>query len=132
MSTSSINSDSSLHTAVDWDTGFPDSFAAVTTSRRHPEARVGSLAIIEADDFDHQHSLDRKKNILFMKYRRTISHGKIRQLEPLAESPDGDLAQTDAHSDDTGSIQDRPISPQSTSSRGKSDKLRGIFKWRGN
>ncbi|KAJ1326235.1 hypothetical protein MN608_07680 [Microdochium nivale] len=140
MSTSSVDSDSSNHTNIDWDTGFPESFAAVTTSRRHPSAKTGLFAIIEADEVDHQHSLDRKKHALLSKYRRTISHGKITHLEPLAESPVTSHPHTDTHADepmdhhadDPVTILDRPLSPTSTSSRTKSEKLRGFFRRRAN
>ncbi|KAH7025737.1 uncharacterized protein B0I36DRAFT_365408 [Microdochium trichocladiopsis] len=141
MSNLSISSGSSQHTTLDWDTGFPDSFVNNTTSRRHPEAKTGEFAIIQANDVDPQFAINHRKHLLFAKHRRTISHGKVTQLETIFSSE----AETESPHHDTGVSQpqldgqlgsaaaaelERPMS--SASSVSDKGKRKGIFRWRGN
>ncbi|KAK6841807.1 hypothetical protein PG990_006200 [Apiospora arundinis] len=60
-----------------YDTGFPDSFAARTTSLRHPDANTSPGACISAEDIDPAKTLHRSRRTLLRKHRRTISHGVI-------------------------------------------------------
>ncbi|RYO90679.1 hypothetical protein DL766_006168 [Monosporascus sp. MC13-8B] len=77
MSTVSASTNDSRPTSRNYDTGFPDWFAAHTTSLRHPDAIVGSGACISAEDFDPDKAIRRSKRRLLAKHRRTLSHGKI-------------------------------------------------------
>ncbi|KAH8671089.1 hypothetical protein BX600DRAFT_509793 [Xylariales sp. PMI_506] len=62
----------------DYDTGFPESLAASTTSWRHPEANTAPDACISADDIDPAKALRRhRRSFLHHKYKRTTSHGFI-------------------------------------------------------
>ncbi|RYP61998.1 hypothetical protein DL771_009909 [Monosporascus sp. 5C6A] len=79
MSTTSVSTDDSRPTSRNYDTGFPDWFAARTTSLRHPDAIVGSGAYISAEDLDPDKAIRRSKRRLLAKHRRTISHGKIKE-----------------------------------------------------
>ncbi|KAI0134712.1 hypothetical protein BJ170DRAFT_591673 [Xylariales sp. AK1849] len=77
MSSASIAS-SRRPISRDYDTGFPDSLAARTTSLRHPEANTAPDACISAEDIDPAKALNRhRKSFLHHKYKRTISHGFI-------------------------------------------------------
>ncbi|KAK7750536.1 hypothetical protein SLS62_007512 [Diatrype stigma] len=79
MSTSSISSGggSSRPTSRNYDTGFPEWFAAHTTSLRHPDAITTPGACISAEDLDPSKALRRGKRSLMAKHKRTLSHGKI-------------------------------------------------------
>jgi hypothetical protein len=61
----------------DYDTGFPESFAAHTTSMRHPDANTGPGACISSEDIDPSKTLQRSRRSLMHKHRRTTSHGVI-------------------------------------------------------
>ncbi|RYP28171.1 hypothetical protein DL767_007319 [Monosporascus sp. MG133] len=78
MSTVSASTNDSRPTSRNYDTGFPDWFAAHTTSLRHPDAIVGLGACISAEDLDPDKVIRRSKRRLLAKHRRTISHGKIK------------------------------------------------------
>ncbi|RYO96787.1 hypothetical protein DL764_007387 [Monosporascus ibericus] len=78
MSTASTSTNDSRPTSRNYDTGFPDWFAAHTTSLRHPDAIVGSGAYISAEDLDPDKAIRRSKRRLLAKHKRTISHGKIK------------------------------------------------------
>ncbi|KAI3326613.1 hypothetical protein HD806DRAFT_411954 [Xylariaceae sp. AK1471] len=74
--TSNSTSDSRL-TSRHYDTGFPDSFAARTTSIRHPNAILDPSFAISAEHVDPAKTLHRSQKSLLRKHRRTISHGTI-------------------------------------------------------
>jgi hypothetical protein len=65
----------------DYDTGFPESLEAHTTSMRHPDANTAPNAFITADDIDPARSFQRCKKSLLHKHRRTISQGSIPTIE---------------------------------------------------
>ncbi|KAI8953199.1 hypothetical protein F4801DRAFT_537776 [Xylaria longipes] len=77
MSTTSFSSSSSRPTSGQYNTGFPDSFASVTTSMRHPDAIIDPSFAISAEHIDPAKTLHRSRKSLLRKHRRTISHGKI-------------------------------------------------------
>ncbi len=78
MSTTSVSTNGSRPgSSRNYDTGFPEWFAAHTTSLRHPDAITTPGASISADDLDPAKALHRSKHSLLSKHKRTISHGKI-------------------------------------------------------
>ncbi|KAI0202018.1 hypothetical protein F4808DRAFT_92314 [Astrocystis sublimbata] len=77
MSTASYSSSGSRPTSRHYNTGFPDSFAACTTSMRHPDAIIDPSFAISAEHIDPEKTLQRSRKSLLRKHRRTISHGKI-------------------------------------------------------
>ncbi|KAJ8133467.1 hypothetical protein O1611_g147 [Lasiodiplodia mahajangana] len=77
MSTSSCSTSGSRPTSRHHDTGFPDSFASWTTSRRHPDAVIDPGFAISSEHIDPAKTLHRSRKSLLRKHRRTISHGKI-------------------------------------------------------
>lgn len=140
MSNISISSGSSQHSSTEWDTGFPDSFAYNTTSRRHPDAKLGEFAVIQAADVDPQYAMNHRKHLLLKKHRRTISHGKVTPLETIFSSEaeyetglDGEIgpeSQIDEQPESALAQLERPTS-SSTSSTGDRGKRKGLFRWRG-
>lgn len=140
MSNISISSGSSQHSTTEWDTGFPDSFAYNTTSRRHPDAKLGEFAVIQAADLDPQYAMNHRKHLLLKKHRRTISHGKVTPLETIFSSEaeyetglDGEIgheSQIDEQPESALAQLERPTS-SSTSSTGDRGKRKGLFRWRG-
>jgi len=139
MSNVSISSGSSQHSTLEWDTGFPDSFAYNTTSRRHPDAKLGEFAVIQAADVDPQYAMNHRKHLLLKKHRRTISHGKVTPLETIFSSEaeyetglDSEISH-EAHIDEQAESPvaqvERPTSP--ASSAGDRGKRKGLFRWRG-
>ncbi|KAI8633960.1 hypothetical protein F5Y19DRAFT_471220 [Xylariaceae sp. FL1651] len=82
MSMTSNSTSGSRPTSRHYDTGFPDSFAARTTSLRHPDAILDPSFAISAEHVDPAKTLHRSRKSLLRKHRRTISHGTI---------PNGDL-----------------------------------------
>ncbi|KAI1335413.1 hypothetical protein F5Y15DRAFT_248988 [Xylariaceae sp. FL0016] len=78
-----------------YDTGFPESMAAHTTSMRHPDAIVAPGFSISSEDVDAAKTLHRtKRSFLVHKHRRTISSGRIPQ----------DLAHAHQANDSTTSV----------------------------
>lgn len=112
MSTASISSDNSRPTSRNYDTGFPDWFAAHTTSLRHPDAITTPGTCISAEDLDPSRALNRSKNSLLAKHKRTISHGKIppetnqNQGQHTTTNVDGVQETHDGHADGKDSTSD--------------------------
>ncbi|KAI1332625.1 hypothetical protein F5Y16DRAFT_393930 [Xylariaceae sp. FL0255] len=77
MSTHSDSTSGSRPTSRHLETGFPESFAAHTTSRRHPDAIVDPNFSISDEHIDPSKSMQRSRKSLLRKHRRTISKGKI-------------------------------------------------------
>ncbi|KAI0009867.1 hypothetical protein F4779DRAFT_339734 [Xylariaceae sp. FL0662B] len=77
MSTTSRSSSGSRPASCSYDTGFPESFAAYTTSLRHPDAIVTPGACISGDDVDPSRTLQRSRRSFLTRHKRTISHGVI-------------------------------------------------------
>ncbi|KAI1502868.1 hypothetical protein F5X99DRAFT_146353 [Biscogniauxia marginata] len=78
MSTISTSTSSSRPTSRGYDTGFPDSFAACTTSLRHPDAIVDPGYSMSTEDIDPSKTFHRsRKSFLSKRKRRTVSHGLI-------------------------------------------------------
>ncbi|KAK8115186.1 hypothetical protein PG999_007255 [Apiospora kogelbergensis] len=136
-----------------YDTGFPDSFAARTTSLRHPDANTSPGACISAEDIDPAKTLHRsRRSLLRKKHRRTISHGVITEAEAAIAEYQNDSAVDVNESKDMLVYDDagfRPASKDSSvslnrvesstkgassppSSPAQSSRRRSMFqKWRG-
>ncbi|KAI0390860.1 hypothetical protein F5Y17DRAFT_461357 [Xylariaceae sp. FL0594] len=84
---SSAGSSSSSSSRLN-DTGFPESFAAFTTSRRHPDARVDPGFAISSEHIDPARTLKRSQTSLLRKHRRTTDYGKI----PKNDGPQTNLS----------------------------------------
>jgi hypothetical protein len=76
---SSISSTGSRRpSSRDYDTGFPESLAARTTSLRHPEANTAPGACISAHDIDPARALHRhRRSYAHHKHKLTTSYGFI-------------------------------------------------------
>ncbi|KAI1081263.1 hypothetical protein F5B20DRAFT_80891 [Whalleya microplaca] len=77
MSTISRSSTGSRPMSRGYDTGFPDSFAARTTSLRHPDAIVTPGACISAEDVDPSKTSERTRRSFLGKHKWRVNHGKI-------------------------------------------------------
>lgn len=97
MSTSSGSTSGSRPTSRQHDTGFPDSFAARTTSLRHPDAIVDPGFVISSEHVDPAKSLLRSRHTLLCKHRRTISNGTTSLCQD--EETDRSLAVGDGTND---------------------------------
>ncbi|KAI0837719.1 hypothetical protein F5Y06DRAFT_270076 [Hypoxylon sp. FL0890] len=75
MSITSNSTRNSRPTSRHYDTGFPDSLTARTTSIRHPDAIIDPSFAISAEHVDPAKTLHRSQKSLLRKHRRTINHG---------------------------------------------------------